>query len=148
MDVRPEEMSPEELALFVKHCATLRASAQTMKATLVKESVKHHGAKEKKTKKNNVDLAMDLLNQLAAKGKSAGHTFVEILCGIGILAIVLMFLFGLFNKAVPAPDVRLNPAEATAYWSKRQAEALEHQNELHEREIRLLELSAQKEVEK
>lgn len=58
------EMSPTELAEFVKTCAAMRSSAQTRKKALTTEAVSL-GQKKKPTKaKNNVDAAMALLNQL------------------------------------------------------------------------------------
>lgn len=68
LDLPVHDMGPEELAQFVQQLHVMSVSAQTRRASLVKESVEKHGAEKKsKKKKNNVDMAMDLLNQLMSQ---------------------------------------------------------------------------------
>ena len=66
LDLPVHEMTPADLVELVQQLHVMSVSAQTRRASLVKEGVEKHGADKKKTKKqkNNVELAMDLLNQL------------------------------------------------------------------------------------
>lgn len=60
--IRVDLMSDEELVSFTKRCQTLRQSSQAVKATIVKESVKHGGKGRKKDSLG--DETQNLLNQL------------------------------------------------------------------------------------
>lgn len=59
------DMSPEQLAEYVKRCALLRSSAQTRKAEIVKAA----GGKKPSAKKSSVDLALELLLQIKTPTK-------------------------------------------------------------------------------
>ena len=62
MDVA--SLPPEGQMAFVQRCALLRSSAQTRKATLVKEGVEKLGVKKKTAKKDSVSMAMAYLSQI------------------------------------------------------------------------------------
>lgn len=57
------EMTSEQLLHYIQRCALLRASAQTRKAALTKETGSEPKKKTAK-KKDSVDLAMELFNQI------------------------------------------------------------------------------------
>lgn len=73
LDLRPEEMNPEELTAYVQRCSVLRSSAQTRRATLVKEG---GGTTKKKSVSsvNSVSRAMELLAQINKQRKEGGGT--------------------------------------------------------------------------
>lgn len=68
MEMRPENMSPEELAAFVQRCAVLRSSAQTRKSALTQEATKLGATRKKAVKKDSVSMALDMLRQIQTKG--------------------------------------------------------------------------------
>lgn len=57
-------LSDVELANYVKRCAVLRSSAQSMKAAINAEAAASGGRKRKEPKKDSVSQALDLLSQL------------------------------------------------------------------------------------
>lgn len=64
VDPLVHEMTPEQLANYIKACNEKRASAAARRKSLTAEAASLGVKKEKKTKKDNVSLAMELLNQL------------------------------------------------------------------------------------
>lgn len=73
LDQKVHEMSPEQLAEYIKTMALLRSSAQSRRAALRSENIVKKPT-AKRVKKDPVALAMEMLAKLQQKGKNSASS--------------------------------------------------------------------------